>query len=119
MSGCNIRHVEIAEPPFHAISAVCQSNLILNFAGHSYSLFTLRKSRSPLILNAERGFLRVNRLIVNDKEESLDNGRSVINCMALDAGLASTADQTAKSPVFRVLEFLLTFRTHSHTYASG
>ena len=27
-----------------------------------YSLFTLRKTRSPSILNGERGFLRVNRL---------------------------------------------------------
>ena len=27
-----------------------------------YSLFTLRKPRSPLILNGERAFLRVNRL---------------------------------------------------------
>ena len=34
----------------------------------SYSLFTLRKARSPLTLNRGRGFLRVSRLSAIDKQ---------------------------------------------------
>ena len=35
---------------------------VVHTGGVAYTLFTLRKPRSPLLINGERGFVRVNQL---------------------------------------------------------
>ena len=54
-----------------------------SFGADIYSLFTLRKPRSPLILDGERGFLRANRHLINydddwwECDEAIHGGRDV------------------------------------------
>ena len=56
-------------------------------SGCKYSLFTLRKARSPLIINGERAFLRVNRLYMAGLLACLTQHHTLIESVLICEGI--------------------------------